>query len=63
MEAPENQTGREAINICFKDKYASLNPNIAGMPYMNYAKAQYIKTEMSRLMMIAIITSKLKCRA
>ena len=57
MEAPENQTGREAINICFKDKYASLNPNIAGMPYMNYAKAQYIKTEMSRLMMIAIIVA------
>ena len=57
IEAPENQTGREAINICFKDKYKSLNPNIAGMPYMNYAKAQYIKDEMSRLMMIAIIVA------
>ncbi|MBP5365098.1 MAG: MMPL family transporter [Bacteroidales bacterium] len=57
IEAPENQTGREAINICFKDKYASLNPNIAGMPYMSYAKAQYIQKEMARLMMIAIIVS------
>ena len=57
LEAPENQTGREAIKICTKDKYASLNPNIAGMPYMNYAKAQYIKGEMSRLMVIAIIVA------
>ena len=57
LEAPENQTGREAINICFKDKYKPLNPKIAGMPYMNYAKAQYIKQEMSRLMMIAIIVA------
>ena len=57
LEAPENQTGREAIKICFKDKYKPLNPNIAGMPYMNYAKAQYIQTEMSRLMMIAIIVA------
>ncbi|MBR6178979.1 MAG: MMPL family transporter [Bacteroidales bacterium] len=57
LEAPENQTGREAINICFKDKYKPLNPKIAGMPYMNYAKAQYIQKEMSRLMMIAIIVA------
>ncbi|MBQ9212398.1 MAG: MMPL family transporter [Bacteroidales bacterium] len=57
IEAPENQTGREAMNICFKDKYSSLNPNISGMPYMNYAKMQYIKSEMSRLMMIAVIVA------
>lgn len=55
--APDMFTGMEADRIITKAKYASLHPRGAGMPHMNVHKMRFIGSEMSRLMLIAIIVS------
>lgn len=52
--SPEMLTGVETERIITKEKYASLQPNAAGMPWMTYKKTQYISSAMSTMMMIAV---------
>lgn len=54
---PDMQTGEETERIVTKDKYRSLHPNAAGMPYMTYAKTIFMQQEMQRIMLIAFIAA------
>lgn len=55
--APDMLTGKETEHIINKDKYKSLSPNAAGMPYLNYEKFVFLKGEMGRLMLFAVIAA------
>ncbi|MBP5456988.1 MAG: MMPL family transporter [Paludibacteraceae bacterium] len=54
-ESPDMLTGREAKQICMQEKYASLNPSPAGMPFMSYEKMQYIQGQMRMMSIIILI--------
>ena len=41
--APDMLTGKETEHIINKDKYKSLSPNAAGMPYLNYENFVFLK--------------------
>ncbi len=55
--APDMLTGKEVNHIINKAEYKELSPNAAGMPSLNYEKVSYLKAEMGRLMLFALITS------
>ncbi len=55
LMAPDMQTGKELLEVMSQEKYASLHPRGAGMPYVSYSKMQFIRKEMGRMMMIAVI--------
>lgn len=52
-------TGKEVEHIINKAEYEELSPNAAGMPYLNYEKFAYLKSEMGRLMLFALIAAVL----
>lgn len=57
--APDMITGKEVEHIINKAEYEELSPNAAGMPYLNYEKFAYLKSEMGRLMLFALVAAVL----
>jgi len=53
--SPDMQTGAETYDIIHQPEYAPLHPNAGGMPYMSSEKMKYINSEMSRVMMLAVL--------
>ncbi|MBP7460495.1 MAG: MMPL family transporter [Candidatus Delongbacteria bacterium] len=55
--APEYCTGMEAERIICKPKYAPINPQCTGMPYLSYKKQIFFNQESAKILGLALLVA------
>lgn len=56
---PKTLTGKETIKIVSKAKYADINPQASGLPYLFYHEDKYLSDSVQRLLIVAFIVALL----